>query len=176
MERTSASLRAPSTATPRVAREQVAERLWALFPLLKQRLQATLPVDLNDELRQVTPHQLEALHHVLDLDARSGGGAAMNELARLQHCALSTATALVDRLIKQGLAERIADPTDRRVVRIAPTRRGEEFSRRFAEAKHDVALQMLAPLDDAELSALKALLEKVLQGSGADKDTQEAAG
>ncbi|MBV9100204.1 MAG: MarR family transcriptional regulator [Candidatus Dormibacteraeota bacterium] len=174
MERTTISRNAPAAGEQ--LRRYVAERFWALFPLLKQRMQTGLPVEVSDDLRNVTPHQLDALRHLVRLDACADGGVSMNELAREQHCALSTATALVDRLIKSGLADRIPDPADRRVVRVAPTRRGEELSRRFGEVKHVVAMQLLAPLDDAELIQLKTLLDKVIGDSGADNETREDAG
>ena len=171
MERTTAD-RSTAAADAELRRE-VAERFWALFPLLKQRMQTGLPVEVNDDLRNVTPHQLEALRHLVRLDAGAESGVSMNEVAREQHCALSTATALVDRLIKGGLAERISDPSDRRVVRVAPTRRGEDLSRRFGVVKHEVALQMLAPLDDAELLQLKSLLDKVIGDNAVDADSRE---
>jgi DNA-binding MarR family transcriptional regulator len=142
-------------------REELADELFALFPALRRRFQAGLPEDLSSEICTVTPHQLEALHLLAHHDAdRLAAGHTMNELARAQGCALSSATALVDRLIRQGLAERISDPEDRRVVRIAPTARGRELTRRFAEAKRRIAMTAFEALADDELRTLIRLLRK----------------
>jgi|SRR5438105_2718926 len=138
-------------------------RLLELMPRARRQFQANLPEDVSVELANVTPHQFEALHILHRL--RDGGeapiGATMNELARQQHCALSTATALVDRLIRQGLADRVPDPEDRRVVHIVPTERGDGLLRRFTSAKQAMMVQVLAPLSDAELATLVRLLDKV---------------
>ena len=154
---------ASTVSTSARTRRELAGEAVSLIPVLKRRLQATLPVRLQQELGTTTTHQLEALHllylTVAAADDRSG--ATMNELARRQGCALSSATALADRLLAQGLAVRIQDQADRRVVRIAPTVKGEELCARFAEVKRDLALQAMAALTDDEMATLIRLLRKV---------------
>jgi DNA-binding MarR family transcriptional regulator len=142
----------------RDARAEAASALLALMPVLRRRFQAALPQDIEAELCKVTQHQGEALYHLRNA---GGSGMTMNELARAQRCALSTATAMVDRLIRQGLAERVHDSEDRRVVRIIATGRGEELTRRFAEVKRQVALHALEPLSDSEVTSLLALLRRI---------------
>lgn len=144
-------------------RREMAGELVALIPQLKRRFQATLPAQLNEKLGPATTHQLEALHllHLTVAAADDRTGATMNELARRQGCALSTATALADRLLRQGLAERIQDTADRRVVRIAPTVKGEELCARFAEVRRDLALRAVAALSDEEMATLIGLMRKV---------------
>jgi DNA-binding MarR family transcriptional regulator len=153
----------PRVSLPPRARRALAEEVLALVPLLKRRIVSGAPPGLGDELGGVTQHQMEALHLLhLMVAAREGGmGATMHELAQKQNCATSTATALADRLLRQGLAERIADPDDRRVVRIAPTLRGEQLCAKFAAAKRDMAVKALSALDDTEAEPLLQLLGKV---------------
>jgi DNA-binding MarR family transcriptional regulator len=150
-------------AEPAPSRAELIVRLLRLMPRVRRQFQARLPADVGDELAGVTPHQFEALHmlHHLRGDGDAAEGTTMNELARHQQCALSTATALVDRLIRQGLAERSSDPEDRRVVRIALTTRGERLLRRFTDAKHAFMVEALTPLSDAELTTLLRLFDKV---------------
>lgn len=154
---------APTPGTASRTREELAAELVALIPELKRRFQATLPAQLKDELGAATTHQLEALHllHLTVAAADDGAGATMNELARRQGCALSSATALADRLLQQGLAERIQDPADRRVVRIAPTDKGEDLCNRFAAVKRALAMQATAALSDDEMATLLRLVRKV---------------
>ena len=168
----------PASATQNQAassRAQLADRFFSFVPALKRQFQASLPADLSEELSRVTPHQMEALQalHLLSAAGGSAMGATMNELARTQGCAMSTATALADRLIRQGLAERIPDPTDRRVIHIAPTVQGLELTRRFGTARRDIALRALAPLNDAELTTLIDLLDKVARSGSLDAGAEE---
>ena len=134
-------------------REQLAQELGRLVPLLKQRLQAELPANMGEQLAHATAHQLEA---VCQLDRPEG--ISMNDLARLQNCALSTATALADRLVQQGLAERLDDPGDRRVVRIAPTPQAREMGEHFRETKRQLVLSLVSSLSDDDLATLVRLL------------------
>jgi len=141
-------------------RARLATELLAILPELKRVLQAAIPDELRDELANATPHQLEALGLLHRLDGRAAG-ATMQEVARAQGCALSTATALVDRLIKQGLAERAPDAGDRRVVKILPTERARELLEKFVESRRRVALAALAGLDDDDARELIRLLRMV---------------
>jgi DNA-binding MarR family transcriptional regulator len=174
-------LRVPHSATrtrAALSRAQLADRFFSFVPALKRQFQASLPADLSDELSRVTPHQMEALQalHLLSAAGGTAMGATMNELARTQHCAMSTATALADRLIRQGLAERIPDPSDRRVIHIAPTAQGRELTRRFGAARREIALRALAPLNDAELTTLIELLDKVARSGSTDAGAEEMSG
>lgn len=72
----------------------------------------------------------------------------LSELAKHRHCVRSNITQLVDRLEKDGLVRRRADPTDRRSVRAALTPAGE---RAYANA-----IQVLADEQRAIASALTA--------------------
>jgi DNA-binding MarR family transcriptional regulator len=93
----------------------------------------------------------------------------MAELAQVQSIGLSSATALADRLLRQGLAQRTSDPHDRRVVRVVPTDAAVQLVERFAVAKRRTALRALAALNDDEASNLLTLLAKI-----ADTPTSEA--
>jgi len=152
-------------ATP-TRRTQLALELLRLMPRLRRRLTSAMAGQLEEEFGAATPHQMEALHllHLASSGCEGAGGATMNELARRQGCALSTATALVDRLLRHGLAERVADVNDRRIVRIMPTEKGEELLAQFGQLKRDIALSALEDLDDDEVATLVRLL-RVVAGS-----------
>lgn len=68
----------------------------------------------------LTVHQLRAL---LMLDA---GPMRMSDVAAQMRSSLSSVTAMVDRLVEKGLAQRVHDSTDRRVVRCELTPAGRE--------------------------------------------------
>jgi DNA-binding MarR family transcriptional regulator len=152
---------------PPASRATAAEQILALLPQLRQRFERELPSELREELSSATVHQVEALCHLT-----SRGGLTMNELADAQRIGLSSATALADRLLRQGLAQRTSDPSDRRVVRLVPTDAATDLAARFVAAKRRVALRALATLDDGEAATLLALLTKMLE---APRDGEENA-
>ena len=141
-------------------RAELAGELVRTFGVLARRFRTAIPDALEAELGTVTPHQLEALHVLLQTREGGSGGLTMNELARLQGCALSSASALVDRLLREGLVDRVSDASDRRVVRVVPTAKGDAFCTQFAELKRSVALQMLCQLSVREMEMLVALMRK----------------
>ena len=64
----------------------------------------------------------------------------------------STVTEMVDRLVKQELVERRADPDDRRVVRNFLSATGERVINEFTAAATEFIKSFLEPLSDSELS------------------------
>jgi DNA-binding MarR family transcriptional regulator len=154
--------RAAAAAAPGIARrDELADALFGYIGGLKRRLMAQVPDELKGEYGAVTWHQVGALEQLRSAMATSSG-ATMNEIARMQQCALSSASALVDRMIRLGFAERHSDPEDRRIIHIAPTPLGEQMLDRFDEARKAVALEALAPLSDDDLEALVRLMSKVV--------------
>jgi len=132
------------------------DQFLALLPRLKRRFEAALPADVRTELATVTPNQIEALWHLV-----RGGGATMHDLARAQGCGMSSATSLGERLHRQGLAERVPDPEDRRVVRLVPTPRAAALIKRFRSSRRDTAVTALAALSPPEVDQLIGLLDRV---------------
>ena len=106
--------------------------------------------------RGLTPNDSRALY-TLD----RGEGRAIGALARRWNCDPSTATWVVDRLERAGLAERRPSADDRRVKLVALTAKGEatvkELSSIFFEPP-----PALDSLDRDELDALKAILGKLV--------------
>src|SRR5258708_1836007 len=121
---------APDRTRLSAPREQLADAMLDAMMAMKQRMASQLPEDIREQLAGATPHQFEAL-----LALVRGGGASMNELATAQGIRMSSCTALVDRLIKQGLVERASDPNDRRVVRVVPTDAARAFAERWCDAR-----------------------------------------
>lgn len=139
-----------------IDRDRLAEQILELIPCLRRRFEQAFPAELRDELSTVTVHQLEALRQL-----RRDGGMTMAELAQSQGIGLSSATALADRLLRQGLAQRTSDAHDRRVVRVVPTDAAVQLVERFAAAKRRTARHALDSLDDGEAATLLALLRKL---------------
>ena len=149
------------SATPSDRRDELAHLLFDSIGGLKRRLMASVPEELKDEFGAVTWHQLGALEQ-LRAATETSSGATMNEIARMQQCALSSASALVDRVIRLGFAERLSDPDDRRIIHIVPTKLGLEMLARFDTARKATALEALAPLSDDDLERLVHLMGTIV--------------
>jgi DNA-binding MarR family transcriptional regulator len=85
----------------------------------------------------------------------------MGELSKALAVPLSTATRIVDGLVDNGFATRVADPDDRRVVRITLTEDGREMYRVLGEYMRQRIQHILHPLTAQEQNQLVSLLGKV---------------
>jgi len=137
--------------------DAVAEILDAL-PDIMRRLIESHPIT-GGEL-ELTLAQVRALG-VLEERA----GCTMGELARRLGVSLSAATGLADRLVQHGRIERVADPEDRRVVRLRLSQTGKRARGAFRRKKRRRMETALRGLSLAELNRVAgslALLRKAL--------------
>ncbi len=85
---------------------------------------------------------------------------ALGELAETLHCDKTNVTGLVDRVEKQGLVTRVADPDDRRVTRLELTKTGRAKVNHF----HEVLNRRLTSIDpelNVDANALTAIAEQL---------------
>jgi DNA-binding MarR family transcriptional regulator len=73
-------------------------------------------------------------------------------------------THLVDRLERDGLVERVADPDDRRGLLVSLTRRGRALVGRVGPSHLETERRLLAGLTEQEQAELARLLRKLLIG------------
>lgn len=114
----------------------------------------------------VTTEQWSAL-----VELRKGGpdGLTMGELAGRRGMALNSASALVERLVQQGLVERRGDAADRRVVRARLTPEGEHLVAAVAarrRAAHEALLARLSPEHRQALEAAVPALARLAELAG----------
>ena len=101
-------------------------------------------------------------YRVCVIIARQNNSVTMGELSEALGTPLSTATRIADRLTEGGYVERLTDPADHRVVRIALTNKGERLYKTiqdFAKQRVDAALSHFTI---QERSELVTLLRKVV--------------
>ena len=119
------------------------------------------------ERHELTPNDAKALDTLHPAE-----GQPMSTLAAAWGTDASNATWVVDRLERKGLAERRADPGDRRVKLVVLTKRGETTRDAVVRAFHTPPPELLT-LTREELATLGQLLGKLAaparerQGSGA---------
>lgn len=133
------------------------DQLLSLQTRLQRILTATPPVEVSRELRSVTFHQLEALA-CLPAD-----GTSMRQFAASVGISGAAATALADRMIKQGLAARRDDPKDRRTVWLAPTEHAIELLTSFRNSRRSSMSNALARLQPGQVAAFLEVLQILVQ-------------
>ena len=85
----------------------------------------------------------------------------MGELSQALSVPLYTATRMVDSLVENGLAERLPDPDDRRIVRVTLTDDGLRFHEAIESRITKDIQKIMACLTPEEQDILMALLRKV---------------
>jgi DNA-binding MarR family transcriptional regulator len=98
------------------------------------------------------------------------GPLSPSELADREQVKRPTATRVVALLAEAGLAERTADPDDRRGALVSVTPRGRSLLRRLRERKTAYLARRLHELDAEETAALERaaeVLEHLLEGDRA---------
>lgn len=99
---------------------------------------------------------------------RHQGPMKMSDLSRALLVSNGNATAVVDRLEKDGLAKRVQSETDRRAVLVTLTDAGRHEFEAQAEAHATEVDMLFAGLDENDLDALRNIIWKI---EGDDHDT-----
>lgn len=82
------------------------------------------------------------------------GPVRMSDIGRHMGISKPYMTALVDRLISEGLVERVQDPLDRRVVEIRITEAGRNDLKEFTKRVREMIVRNLSSLDSDDISSL----------------------
>ena len=88
--------------------------------------------------------------------------ATMSQLADQMNFPMSTATGIVDRLVKKGYLERSRNETDRRVVVTVLTEKGREFAEKIKSLVFTYAQRAFDALDEEERETAFRIIDKVI--------------
>jgi DNA-binding MarR family transcriptional regulator len=103
------------------------------------------------------------------------GPVSIGQVAELLRVGLPTASHLVDRLVRAGLATREEDPADRRRTLTRLTPAGEELVARVRQGSQDQWRGWLSAMSDADLAALTQGLQALVQAARVGPATPELA-
>lgn len=103
----------------------------------------------------IEPGQMDALDLLVTVE-----NCRMGDLAEYLRIDPSTATRAVQRLIKDGLAERVTHAGDGRVVTIAATERGRRIHGEVAQRRRAITLDILSEYSPDERHVLADFLER----------------
>ncbi|WP_257447274.1 MarR family winged helix-turn-helix transcriptional regulator [Archangium lipolyticum] len=138
--------------------DDTAYQLMELLTALGRRNSLRDPLALLVESLGLTPPQL---HSVAWLGR--DGPLSMGELARRVGVTEKTITGIVDRLEREGYAQRARDSSDRRVVHVSLTPRGKETADRVHTQALESLRAFLSLLDGKERTALLRVFEKLVR-------------
>ncbi|MCX6258483.1 MAG: MarR family transcriptional regulator [Bacteroidia bacterium] len=133
--------------------DKVAENLMAILPLLHKNLIKRVKSKTNIPVGSLFVMSVLKSHGIL----------SMSEIGHKLAMPNPHITGLVDRLIAEGLAERINEPHDRRIVNIKITEKGIES---FIAIKKDISEDLRKKLSELDENKLKVL-------SGASRQVKE---
>lgn len=109
----------------------------------------------------IKPEDHAFLFRVLILLSRSGNPMTMSELSAELNVPMSTATRIVDGLVRGGMIERINDPKDRRVVRIGMSKTGRELYETGMTYNKQRITRLLKDFSGDEQAQLLKLMSKL---------------
>lgn len=92
------------------------------------------------------------------------GSCRMGTLAEATQQSGGTLTGIVDRLIEDGLVERVRSANDRRVIHVTLTADGQTRVRQVLDARREDIQRILASFDAHEIDQFERLLSMFLQG------------
>ena len=86
----------------------------------------------------------------------------MGELSSALSVPMSTATRMIDWFVNNGYVQRLPDPEDRRVVRVALTDKGRQLHKTIESYTGEGVKQVVSGLTAEEQTTLFALIHKVV--------------
>lgn len=109
---------------------------------------------LNKRMKKHTPLTLAKFDVLVAIDRTPGGVITMSELSRMLLVSNANTTGMVSRLMKDGLVEKWALPTDRRVYSVAMTSEGRKTLKHALTVHKDWVDELLDGLDADKLDGL----------------------
>ncbi len=117
--------------------------LYLFFPLFRKKL-----FKHKKKLKEKKmPH---SYYHILKV-LKKRGELPMSEIGRLVYISKSNMTSLIDKLVEEGLAERLPDKKDRRVINITLTEKGNDLLKDWRKHTNNEIKMKLSTLSDEDL-------------------------
>lgn len=96
------------------------------------------------------------------------GRSIMSDFANAIGIPMSTATHMIEKLVRKGLVERVRSEEDRRVVHVELSEEGRKREHHFLQNRMAMGRDMLAPLSRGERELFLEMLAKMVQATSPD--------
>jgi len=138
--------------------------VWNKFEVMLDKELANIQGRLNGIQSGKEPHAISnhELFYRVSNSIQQKGNMTMGELSSTLAVPLSTATRIVDWLVDNGYAQRLSDPEDRRIVRVALTDIGYEMHEIIESYIRQRVQQIFSCLTLEEQATLLTLIGKVV--------------
>ena len=125
---------------------KMVEDLYTLFPLVRKKL--------FKHRRHHKREKLPPSHYQVLGILRKRGELPLSEIGRMAHIHKSNMTALTDKLVEEGVAERMPDATDRRKINLAISDQGREKLKHWKKQHHNEIKTRLSSLSEEDQEKL----------------------
>jgi DNA-binding MarR family transcriptional regulator len=119
------------------------------------------------------PEEHSFLFRVLILLSQSATPLTMSELSAELKVPMSTATRIVDGLVRGEMVERVNDPADRRVVRVGMSKNGRELYDQGMSLNKQRINRLLKAFSDEEQTQLLKLMNKLFDSLASENEQQK---
>ena len=132
---------------------RMVDDLYLFFPLFRKKLFKYK----KNLMQKKIPH---SFYHILKV-LKKRGELPMSEIGRLVYISKSNMTSLIDKLVENGLAERLPDKNDRRVINIALTDKGKELLKDWRKYSNTEIKMNLSTLSNEDLEKFYESIENI---------------
>lgn len=132
---------------------QMSDELYLLFPLFRNKLFQHRKRLKHNKMPHSYFHILKVLKKI--------GPLPMSEIGRRVYISKSNMTLLIDKLVEKGLAERIPDKNDRRVINISLTDKGNQIIAEWHLHSNLEIKNKLATLSDEDLETFYESIKNI---------------
>jgi DNA-binding MarR family transcriptional regulator len=146
--------------------------IWSAIMRLAPRLHSVVPTDLaRVKARLIKLHPEGGAKRASDFNlfyrigvvlTHNDAPMTMSDLSAALAVPLSTATRTMDWMVEAGYIERVLDPNDRRLVRVALTKTGKQLYQTINEYIQRHAEELLRDFSAQEREQLITLLQKLV--------------
>ncbi|MGZ7043937.1 MAG: MarR family winged helix-turn-helix transcriptional regulator [Methanobacterium sp.] len=132
---------------------KMVDDLYLLFPLFRKKL--------FKHKKGLKEGQIpRSYYHVLGV-LKKRGELPMSKIGNRVHISKSNMTSLIDKLVEDGLVERIPDKNDRRVINIKITDKGNDLLKNLRKHSNNEIKKNLSALSDEDMEKLYDSVENI---------------
>lgn len=100
------------------------------------------------------------------------GEERMKDIAEHMNLVVSSLTSIADKLVEKKYVERRRSKSDRRIVRLSLTKKGQNFFSELREIKKTKGKEILSLLNDEDKKVYVELMRKMVERSKMNKNTK----
>jgi len=133
--------------------DKMVDNLYLFFPLFRKKV-------FKHRKRSHEGKMPHSYYHVLKILDKHGN-LPMSKIGINVHISKSNMTSLIDKLVENGLAERLPDQNDRRVINISITDKGKDVLKDWRKNSNNEIKKSLSVLSEEDLETFYVSVENI---------------